>query len=67
MKDMLGKELKQGQRIVYPVRRKAQIYLRVATVHSAGSELTCYRDGQSRMLVLKFPGRCAIVEDVDEN
>lgn len=67
MKDILGKELKPNQRIVYPVRRGSKIFLRVATVIAADTELICIRDGQARQLTLKYPSRCAIVEDVDEN
>ena len=67
MKDKLGKELKPLQRIVYPVRRRSAIYLRVATVVSTDSnQLVCIRDGQARMLTLKYPERCAIVEEADE-
>jgi hypothetical protein len=67
LKDKLGKELKPLQRIVYPVRRRSEIYLRLATVVSAEEELTCIRDGQARILTLKHPDRCAIVEEADES
>ena len=67
LKDILGREIKPLQRIVYPVRRRSEIYLRVATVISAEKELTCIRDGQARILTLKHPDRCAIVEEADES
>jgi hypothetical protein len=64
MQDLLGKEIKPGQVVVYPVRRRSTISLCHATVISTEGELICMKTDkdQARQVKLKYPNRCAVVK-----
>jgi hypothetical protein len=64
MKDILGREIKVGDVLVYPVRRRSTIYLKMATVSEPDPIVCLNKEG--RRVVLKFSERCAVVRGINE-
>jgi len=67
MVDCLGKELQVGDKIVYPVRRRSNIALKVATVCERPGVRGLIKQGliclneNGRRVTIEKPERCAIV------
>ena len=64
MKDLMGREIKVGDVVAYPVRRRSLMVLKTATV-SELDPIACLNDN-GRRVVLKFSERCAVVRGIDE-
>lgn len=63
--DKLGREIKQGDTIAYPVRRGSKVDLKTAIVTGFTDcieALTVGVDDRSINVKLRHPGRCVVVE-----
>jgi hypothetical protein len=67
MVDCIGKEIRVGDMIVYPVRRKSELTLKSATVCERPGTRGLIKQGliclneNGRRVVIEKPERCAIV------
>ena len=72
--DVLGREIKLGDTIVYPVRRRAQMVLRVAVVSATPGQECDIKKGivalshpMGRRVIIENPKRCAIIQRFEED
>lgn len=70
--DFLGKEIRIGDQIVYPVRRKGEMVLKKAVVSERPGigcvikqGLVCLND-RGRRIVISSPERCVVVSRFEE-
>lgn len=62
LRDKFGREIKVGDRVVYPVRRRNDTMLNDAVITGAtGGYMTATKNGGVQVK-LRVPDRCAIVE-----
>lgn len=63
LSDKFGREIKVGDMVVYPMRRRSEIMLNAATVTGAGfGYLVADKLEGNVQVKLRHPKRCAIVE-----
>lgn len=62
MNDFLGREIKVGQQLVYPVRRGSSMWLTKITVTDLGDDTVHGVNDNGRRITLSRPERSVIVE-----
>lgn len=62
MRDFLGREIKVGDELVYPVRRRSSMWLRKITVTDLGNGTVSGTGGQGRRVTIFKTERSIIVE-----
>lgn len=72
MKDFRGVNIKVGDIIVYPVRRKSNMILKEATICEVPGQGCILKKGvvglnpNGRRVIIETPDRCAVVSDFTE-
>jgi hypothetical protein len=72
-KDVRGNQIKIGDIIVYPVRRRSTMVLKEATVCDVPGKGCAAKEGivalntRGRRVIISRPDRCAVVSDFMEN
>lgn len=61
MKDVRGKNIKIGDIVTYPVRRRSTMVLKTATVAEIDKTVVCLT-ATGRRVELRHSDRCAVVE-----
>jgi hypothetical protein len=70
--DFMGKDIKVGDIIVYPVRRRSDMTLKKATVFEAPGFGCVVKKGivalndEGRRVIIEKPERCAVVSNISE-
>jgi hypothetical protein len=72
MKDVLGQKIEIGHVVVYPVRRRSTMTLKIATVCEEPGKGTVVKKGlvalndQGRRVIISRPDRVAVVTDFNK-
>lgn len=66
--DILGREIKVGDLVAYPVRRRSTISLFAATIESIQPDGTLIgrKHGATVQVKLRYPNRCVVVERLND-
>jgi len=62
LKDYLGKAIKIGDKLVYPVRRGSDMYLRTLVVNAVTKESIHGINDKGSTVQIKITSRCVIIE-----
>ena len=63
MKDFLGRNIKVGDTLVYPVRRRSAMWLSAITVTDLGDGILHGTNRKGRRIKLSKPDRSVVIKD----